>query len=90
MIAVVVVSHISALLFGTPSFVVPIRLAISQQLVSLQAVWIGAFISAVPFLCATALIFFCRTHRERILVYCSLAFSLVWLVQAERLVEAAL
>jgi hypothetical protein len=70
---------------GSPIIVVPPR--ISQQLAKVE---IGVAFYCLPFICSLLLFFRYRTKSERVIAYCSLAGSLLWLAAAARIVERAL
>ena len=68
-----------------PNIIVPPR--ISQQLGKIE---IGAAFLCIPFICSLLLLFRYRTRSERVIAYCSLAGSLLWLAIAASLVAQAL
>jgi hypothetical protein len=78
------VSHIVGFA-GSPNIVVPPR--ISQQLAQVE---VGVALLCLPFICSLFLVFHRRTKSERVIAYCSLAGSLLWLAAATSLVEQAL
>jgi hypothetical protein len=83
-LGVAAASHFVAFV-GWPNIVVPPR--ISQQL---AAVEVGVVLLCIPFISSLFLLFRYRNKSERVIAYCSLAGSLVWLAAAATLVQQAL
>ena len=83
-LTVAALSHAMAFI-GSPNIVVPPR--ISQQL---DKVEIAAVLLCIPFVCSLFLLFRYRNKSERVIAYCSLIGSLLWLVAAASLITQAL
>jgi hypothetical protein len=83
-LAVAAVSHGVAFV-GSPNVVVPPRN--SQQL---DKVEVAAVLLCIPFVCSLFLLFCYRNRSERVIAYCSLMGSLLWLVAAASLSTQAL
>jgi hypothetical protein len=83
-LAVAAVAH-GVALFGCPSIAVPPR--ISTQLTT---VGVAAAVCIIPFVTSLALLLRYRTLSQRVIAFCSLAASLLWLALAGGFIELAL